>query len=114
MFSTHILSDVERICTDVAFLHNGTIALCGSVADLKQTHMTEQFTVELTDESEAEILRTEFSFVCAKEGNTVTISGGEDRMFDVLAYIKEHQLSLRKLERSQSSLETLFLEVVEQ
>ena len=29
LFSTHILSDVERICTDVAFLNNGKIAMQG-------------------------------------------------------------------------------------
>lgn len=32
LFSTHILSDVERICTDVAFLNNGKIAMQGAVS----------------------------------------------------------------------------------
>ena len=29
IFSTHILSDVERICTDVAFLNDGQIIMQG-------------------------------------------------------------------------------------
>ena len=35
LFSTHILSDVERICTDVAFLDNGVIGIQGKLSDIK-------------------------------------------------------------------------------
>lgn len=35
IFSTHILSDVERICDNVAMLNDGKIVLSGSIADLK-------------------------------------------------------------------------------
>ena len=37
LFSTHILSDVERICTDVAFLNNGTVTIQGKLSDVKST-----------------------------------------------------------------------------
>ena len=37
-FSTHILSDIERICTDVAFLNDGKIAMQGKVADIRKLH----------------------------------------------------------------------------
>lgn len=33
LFSTHILSDVERICTEVAFLNDGKIAISGIGTD---------------------------------------------------------------------------------
>ena len=36
VFSTHILSDVERICDCAAFLHGGRIALEGSIEDMKR------------------------------------------------------------------------------
>ena len=35
IFSTHILSDVERICDQIAFLHNGEIALQGTLEEVK-------------------------------------------------------------------------------
>ena len=41
IFSTHILSDVERICSGVAFLHDGKIALQGSVDELKNRYGAE-------------------------------------------------------------------------
>lgn len=38
LFSTHILSDVERICDHVAFLNKGKIAVCGTLAEIKALH----------------------------------------------------------------------------
>jgi sodium transport system ATP-binding protein len=39
VFSTHIMSEVERLCDDVAVIHDGIIMGAGSVEDLKtQTH----------------------------------------------------------------------------
>ena len=35
--SSHILSDIDRVCTDVGIMHEGKIIYCGSVRDLKQT-----------------------------------------------------------------------------
>lgn len=47
LFSTHILSDVERICTDVAFLDNGRISMQGKLADLKSSYRREEYLLEL-------------------------------------------------------------------
>ncbi len=37
LFSTHILSDLERVALDVAFLQNGKIALAGSLDELLES-----------------------------------------------------------------------------
>ena len=36
VLSTHILSDVERICTDVAFLNGGVLAMGGKLSEIKK------------------------------------------------------------------------------
>ena len=46
LFSTHILSDVERICTDVAFLHEGVIGAQGKLTDIRQQYRRREFLVE--------------------------------------------------------------------
>lgn len=46
LFSTHILSDVERICDRVAVLHDGQIQLSGTLQELKAKHKAETLTVE--------------------------------------------------------------------
>lgn len=111
LFSTHILSDVERICTDVAFLSDGTIVLQGPVEDLLRTHTTEEFTVETTNETDALLLQSTFKNVRPLQKETLVFQGNEEHLFEVLGFIKAHRLSIRRIERSQSSLEALFLEV---
>lgn len=42
LFSTHILSDVERVCERVAVLHHGRLLAYGDLADLKRSHGAQQ------------------------------------------------------------------------
>ena len=46
LFSTHILSDVERICTDVAFLNNGVVGVQGKLSDIKTRYRSEEYQLE--------------------------------------------------------------------
>ncbi len=38
LFSTHILSDIERVCERVAILHRGKLVAVGPLAELKASH----------------------------------------------------------------------------
>lgn len=40
LFSTHILSDVEHICDELAFLHEGRIALKGTLEEVRKIRRT--------------------------------------------------------------------------
>ena len=112
LFSTHILSDVERVCTDVALLNDGKIALQGTVDCLKQARRAEEFTVEANGGNHAERLASTFSNVKSREKDTLVFSGGEEDFLSVLRFIAENKISVRKVERMEPSLESLFLEVV--
>jgi len=46
LFSTHILSDVERICTDIAFLKDGKIAVQGKLNEVRGRNRTEEYILE--------------------------------------------------------------------
>ena len=41
IFSTHILSDVERICDEIAILRDGKITLNGTLSQIKAEHMVD-------------------------------------------------------------------------
>lgn len=114
LFSTHILSDVERICTDVAFLNDGKIAQGGSVEELKRTRCTEQFRVEMLRIEDAERLWEAFADARPIGKGALLFEGGNERVLAVLGFVASHQLSISKLERIEASLESLFLEVVGQ
>ena len=112
LFSTHILSDVERICTDVALLHDGQIAMQGSVDVLKRARRAEEFVVELMDGGDTEGLLRAFENARRGDRDTVILRGNEEEMSAVLDYIRRNGLSLRRMERAESSIESLFMEVV--
>jgi len=42
LFSTHILNDIERVCSRVAVLHHGRLIADGDLAALKRRHAVEQ------------------------------------------------------------------------
>ena len=114
LFSTHILSDVERICTDVALLNDGKIALQGKIDCLKQAKREEIFSVEVTESRHAEALAKAFANIAdrTKDALTLFFSGGEEDLLAVLRFITENKISVRKVERMEPSLESLFMEVV--
>jgi ABC-2 type transport system ATP-binding protein len=53
VFSTHILSDVERICDRVAVLNKGKIALEGAVGELGGGRKAKSITLEFEREVDA-------------------------------------------------------------
>jgi len=58
VFSTHILSDVERICDSIAFIHAGKIVLESTIADLKVKSAAQKITLEYESGADpAEIVR---------------------------------------------------------
>ena len=112
IFSTHILSDVERICTQVALLHDGRIAMQGTVDELKKLAVSEQFTVELVDNEKVSLILDRFENVSVDKNGALTFKGGEEQMFAVIDFIRAENLPLRKVERFGASLESIFVEVV--
>ena len=58
IFSTHILSDVERICDRVAAINKGKIAFEKDMSDIKVQHKTKQINIEFDNEVDSdEVMR---------------------------------------------------------
>lgn len=111
IFSTHILSDVERICTSVALLNDGKIAMQGTVDELKNVRRAEEFTVEMFDSDGIELIKAAFPDARLDENYTLAFFGGEDQLFAVMDFIKNNRIAVRRIERLEPTLESLFLEV---
>lgn len=111
LFSTHILSDVERICNEAAFLKGGKIALQGTISQLRSKRSSDGFTVETEHKGDAERLMKAFDdFQCTEQGSLV-FHGSEDCFFSVMEYIAENRMPVQRMERIEPTLESLFLEV---
>ncbi len=111
LFSTHILSDVERICTEAAFLHDGRIAMQGTIAELRNKRASDGFIIETEQKGAADMLIKAFGNLKRTEQNALVFHGSEDRFFFIIRYIAENRIPIQKIERIEPTLESLFLEV---
>jgi len=115
VFSTHILSDVERICDQMAFLHQGRIVRSGTLQQIKAAHHTNGLKLEILFDSESDRERFKTLFPDSQASAPCKISldrQTEADMLDILRILTEHRLPARRIERLEPSLEDLFTEMV--
>ena len=112
LFSTHILSDVERICTDIAFLHEGKVHLQGKLEDIKTRYRQDAYLIELETEIDATTISGVFVDCKKQSPNQIVFCEKESNLHELLSFIAEQKISIIKIERIEPTLESLFMEVV--
>ena len=112
LFSTHILSDVERICTDVAFLDGGRISLCGGLADIKSSFRRDEYELVLEGGEYAELLLSRFPCMKSAGNGRLRFSEGEQEPHEVLKFLAEREIPLLSFCRLEPTLDTLYSEVM--
>lgn len=111
LFSTHILSDVERICTDVAFLDEGVIRMQGELSHIKAQYRKEEYLLETAQASDLERMQQAFGLTRQIGTHQLLFRQSDCSVFDVMRFASDHQIPILKLERVEPSLEALFMEV---
>ncbi len=115
LFSTHILSDVERIADEVGILHQGKLQVCGRLSTLKEQYA--QAKIELTFASSAQAknfatLWTTSSVSQNHEKVALVYQTAYDQAFqEVLAFLQQHAFSPVAINHLAPSLEQIYLEV---
>lgn len=113
IFSTHILSDVERICDEIGLLYNGSLALSGSLDEIKNMRKSEGFTVEFQNETDA--INFAEKIKGGKYISKTHIEYKDKTKYDMATAMKllyENNIYPLKIEMLEPSLESLFMEVV--
>lgn len=90
LFSTHILSDVERICDNIAFLHEGKIILDGAIEDIRRKYSdkgSRDISIDMLDMTDEKIKKLQ-------------------------EYMKENNMYVKEIREKEWELETLFMEVI--
>lgn len=111
LFSTHILSDVEHICDELAFLHEGRIALKGTLEEVRKIRRTAAVELEMEHARDAGLLLRECPFL-QRLGHNVLLLREPEHLPEVLGRIAEKRLSVLRVERMEPALEDLFMEVI--
>ncbi|MGB4587637.1 MAG: ABC transporter ATP-binding protein [Clostridiaceae bacterium] len=119
IFSTHILSDVERICDRVAVLHEGKLVLSGTLTDIKLKHKQDGIRIEFSSHEDLVTLISNERMNPYLSGAEKTDLGVTLHTHDVLkteseviAILAEQNILPTKLEVLEPTLESLFIEVV--
>ena len=113
LFSTHILSDVERICTDVAFLNNAVVETQGKLWDIKTKYRSEEYFLETENDADMHKLLQAFPAMQQTGKNQLVFRESMLCAFDVLRFVSQQRIALLKLERQEPTLESLFMEVTQ-
>lgn len=113
LFSTHILSDVERICDEVAFLHQGKLAFAGTMKEVRGLSGETGFEVEF---AEKEGLRTfADAFAGGKQEDRLLLSYDKNsgvKMEHAMEFLTSKRIPVRRIEQKERTLEALFMEVM--
>jgi ABC-2 type transport system ATP-binding protein len=117
-FSTHILSDVERVCDRVAILTEGRVVTQSSMAELKSRYGGTRLEVEVTGQVNelADALRAEpwAGEVSRLENSTLSV-GVKDldaARIAIPAAVAARGIGLVRMEAGEVSLEEVFVEMV--
>jgi ABC-2 type transport system ATP-binding protein len=121
LFSTHILTDVERVCDRVAILDHGRLVTTGPMTELLERYARPVYRLEPEDDQAAEVsglvtgLRAA-SFVTNVEETTaglrVAVSDAADAGRQLLTIVSAHGVALLAFERQRPTLEDVFLQLV--
>src|ERR1035437_6755133 len=117
-FSTHILSDVERVCDTVAILDRGRVVAEAPIDELKARYGKQKVVVEVTDGADAfaeEIGRQTWAIEVARGSDgaiEITVSDVSAAQHEIPAMVAARQLGLSRLEAGEMGLEEVFVELV--
>ena len=110
--STHILSDVEALCDEVAILRRGKLAATGNLDELLSTQGEQQIYEISLKGLKAEQLGAKFQATSNSNGVIVQVSN-ESEIDDVLAAARSVGGTLVSIQAVRQSLEELFVEQTE-
>lgn len=115
IFSTHILSDVERICDHVALLHDGRIAISGTLDEIRSRRRATGFEVEFANAKNAKRAFDELSELFADgilDGTTIRMNDKSNcEMRRAMQMLSGSVYEVHRMEMREPTLEDLFMEV---
>ena len=124
LFSTHILSDVEHICDEMALLNEGKIIMQGSIDEVKSKRRGNALEIQLERKEDSDKLyrfiqgniknnsKNIDSFCTVDKSAKCIILKDEALLPDVLRYLADNNLPLVKIEKQEATLEDIFLEAI--
>lgn len=112
IFSTHILSDVERICSRVAFLEGGKTAFEGGIDEIRAMKGDTALELSLAMSSDTDKVKAAFPAAELREGKLIFPKASDSDCSELMAFLAAQNIPITRLERHESDLEDIFMEVI--
>ena len=114
IFSTHVLSDVEKICDHIVLLHEGHIKLDVTPEQFRESYQVNKIQLVLSSQKEMDQLKTRFDVevIDTHKECFVLSSDIEATQAELYAFLLEKKIYPRKIAIYQPTLEDIFTEVV--
>ena len=119
IFSTHILSDVERVCENIGMINDGKLAISGNINALKEVNRHDIIYMEFESENDRKLADTYLKklegvkeIISDKNSLTVKVNDVKKSGNAIIHKITEEQIYILKYEILEPTLESIFMEVV--
>ena len=112
VFSTHILPDVERVCSRVALLEGGKTAFSGTIGEIHALKAGTDLELTLTRAEDTEKVTAAFPNSTVSEGRILFPKATDRECAELMAFLSAQQIPIMRLERHEADLEDLFMEVI--
>lgn len=120
IFSTHILTDVERVCENIGMINDGKLAISGNINELKEVNRHDIIYIEFENENDRKLACTcleklEGIKEITSEKNSLTIKVNDVKKTgkSIIHKIDGEQIYILKYEILEPTLESIFMEVVQ-
>lgn len=121
IFSTHILSDAERICDEIGILHGGKLIEQGSLIKLKNKYSKTSIEISFDNKNDCLSFRSNLNkqkklkYEINSDNTKISVYYEEDEKqiyLKILSTLLENNLIPIRIQKQETSLEDIFLGVI--
>ena len=110
LFSTHILSDVEHICDEMALLNDGKIVMQGSIEEVKRRRRSNSTEIRMDSDKDTGMLAEEFGELKKDDAGNLILAD-PSKLSDILRFMADRNMQPARIEKQEATLEDIFLEM---
>ncbi|MGH7495026.1 MAG: ABC transporter ATP-binding protein [bacterium] len=111
--NSHLLSEVEMICDEVAILHKGKLLRQGTVRELTTSDRRYRLHVHVEDQELLQEIRSKTTFAEAQNGHLDVVVNGYEPLNEIIDLIRRQRLLIEAILPHRQTLEESFVQTIQ-